>query len=211
LDPRIKGQYYPGEAFALLNPRTPLTFQTERAHHKIYGEARSVGPMGLIGEDGESPFEGVIHFYMEGIDEEALGPDSPSGVVILDSADALSLSVYLSDTMVERICRELIARPDALLSVSLRFGYYRYYCPIGGFYGRNLLERDTETPIIEAHVQVVDRPLDWADNDKAIEPPREAAPEAPVVVHPPDFSPLVMRLNWAVGLLVLLVLVMLFK
>lgn len=211
-------QFTPGEHFSPSGNRPPLVFQIENAiRFSVRGDATKdkYATIGEIGEDGTKPFEGSIRFEMSGTHEDSYTKASSGYVCLLtgtvgSKTDTLLLTVKLTESLVESIYRELIARPEAMLSVRLNFAYYQDEMDARHIRGAVLLERDAHIPILEASVSVVDVPHDWAGDSQSIEAPGEAVSPMPVIAQP-DFAPLVMRLNWALGLLTLLILVMLFK
>jgi hypothetical protein len=214
----VWNQFTPnGEPFHPIGNRHPLVFQTNEPIRRSIWSTLKPGhcvTFGKISEDGLSPFDGLIEFYAKGAGGEH--DELPHGTVWLAPADegvpkeTMYVSLVLEPGQLEAICREIIARPDAVLSIRLNFAAYQEEIErrISRGQGMFRLELDAHIPIIESQLSVVDRPQD-EDRPAAGNLPDAPPPVAPVVVQP-DFAPAVTRLNWALVLLVLIVLVMLF-
>jgi hypothetical protein len=180
-----------------------------------------------LSEDGAHPFDGSIHLSIRAVeaDEHDGGTQkSPHGTVWLAlgdpeshdfNSDALYLNLALEAVRLDRVAEELIARPGAALSVRLKFslyqdqGEYRF----AEYWMRQtfLLEPDFQTPIVEYEVTVVD-----GESEKPEPPCLEDdadGQQSPVSLGPVivDNSLVSQRLNWVIGLLARLVVLVLFK
>lgn len=218
-------QFAPGEHFSPGGNRPPLVFQSEsRLKRSIMSDAKAAKyvSIGQIGEDGKTPFKGSIRFELSGAHQGDYR-ENPSGLVWLapgdgdSSSDTIYISIQLSPDTLDDLCRELIARPQAMLHARVNFAYYQDEIDARHPRGPILIERDAQIPIIEAHVAVVDRPFGWTDPEEWDATGREEKGPDPlpappqVVVATSDNVAVVQRLNWAIGLLVLLVLVCLLR
>lgn len=175
---------------------------------------------GKIGEEGEGSFEGKFDLLISCADEEA----PPSGYVHLmqgdprnarSQEDVIYIVLRLPADHLEVICADLSSRQNVMLGLRFNFAHYRnemderlseWWHP-----RKVMLEPGKQVPILEAQVEVVDRPEE--DEDKA-EPESDmfvAAPPPTPISSRPNFQPLLNRLSWTIGLLLLLVLISLFK
>lgn len=176
--------------------------------HTIYGEAEADKDfsIGCIGPDGDHVVDQPVHIQIRAVDP-AYAREKPHGYVIRYD-NRFFASIYLPRERVEELARELIARPSAVLHANLNFAYYQSEIDDREFAGPILIENKVQIPIIEASIVVASLPPLLPEpvmNDRP-----EPAPQ-PVVVPATDFSPVVTRLNWAIGLLVVLILVAMFN
>jgi hypothetical protein len=215
----VWNQFTPnGEAFSPIGLRPPLAFQTNEPMRRSISATLRPGKyvsLGKIGEDGLSPFDGSIEFHAKGDGGEYSEPSH--GSVWLAPAhndlgkETIYISLVLEHDQLESVCREMVTRPDAVLSIRLKFAAYQHEIEqrVNSGQGMFRLEPDAHIPIIEAKLAVVDLPENTS-HAAAADLPVEPASVVPIVVQP-NLSSFVVRINWALGLLALLILVMLFR
>ncbi|MDH2135121.1 hypothetical protein N5J77_28750 [Sphingobium yanoikuyae] len=207
-----------GEAFRPLGQRAPLAFHVNTAMRRSISatlQPDKYVSFAKISEAGLTPHEGSIRLHIKGTDDETT--EQPHGSVWLAPAaeglgeEEIYVSLVLEETNLDAICRELADRPASILRACVKFAAYqedmdRKYGGGGGIFG---VEEDADIPIIEATLEVVD---DWRN------PAVATKADLPAVVGPeqprndqPNFTELVKRMNFAVALLAILILVAILK
>jgi hypothetical protein len=217
----VRNQFTPsGEAFRPIGNREPLAFVIEApVHRSIFGNVHpgKFLTIGKIGEDGQEKFDGSIWFHVEAAGGEYDLPQC--GTVWLAPSDTspsetLHLSLYMAEEQIEAIYADIIARPNAVLTIRLNFAVYQneIEARINSTYQTLLLESNAHIPITEAELAVIDNPYGF---EKAVSDPDKDGASKPtvptMVLERSDNSLVLQRLNWVIGLLVLLVLVILFR
>jgi hypothetical protein len=175
--------------------------------------------IGKIGPEGEAPFQGEINLGISGSGGENDLP--PHGTVWLapsrdDAEECIHVSVMLAETHLDALCRELIARPEAILGVRVKFACYQNeYEQMAwdvDIQQTVLIEADAHIPIIEVQLSVNDSPKDKRPGlvgaiHQQISAQNPQSPAAKAINH----TALLIRCNWAIGLLLVIIIVLILK